>query len=94
MADDVDKDVGQAASTPGKPGTPPRAEAKPSTSEELSDSLNKLLAHAKAAGLRPVQELVANYTKLGLGVLDSLLGALDEGEEKKKAAPRKRKKTT
>lgn len=84
MADEQDKGAEQGAAAPEKPAAPkPAAPKAKDVQEELADSLDKLIARARAAGVRPLQLMVAAYAKQGLDILDGLLAALEEGAEKK-----------
>ena len=49
---------------------------------ELAESLVELKDRAKAAGIRPVQNMVLSYLNQGLAMVDGLLGSL-EGKNKK-----------
>ena len=49
---------------------------------ELVESLVELKDRAKAAGIRPVQNMVLSYLNQGLAMVDGLLGSL-EGKNKK-----------
>lgn len=60
------------------------AQDPPLTSEELIAAMDKLIARGKAAGLRPLQVMAQSYVKRGLGILDSVLDALEDGASKKK----------
>lgn len=84
----------------GKPGAPPAGEPKPKPAkapvpaqEEFLASMDNLMVKARAAGVRPLQAMVAAYAQQGMAMLDGLLGALD-GEGAKKAAPAKKKATS
>lgn len=59
------------------------AKAAPMTSEEFSAALEQLTARAKAAGLRPLQVMLASYAKQGMVVLDNLLASFEESTPKK-----------
>ena len=86
MADDALKEAGE-----------PKAEApkkSSSTSSEFADALERLMERAKADGIRPLKEVAGTYAKRGLGVLDALLGALENEGPAKKKAPRRKKKAT
>jgi len=50
---------------------------------ELVESLAELKDRAKAAGLRPIQNMVTSYISQGLSMVDGLLESL-EGKGKKK----------
>ena len=50
---------------------------------ELVESLAELKDRAKAAGLRPIQNMVTSYISQGLSMVDGLLESL-EGSKKKK----------
>ena len=58
-------------------------EGKTITPTELVESLTELKDRAKAAGLRPVQNMVTSYISQGLAMVDGLLESL-EGSKKKK----------
>ena len=49
---------------------------------ELAESLVELKDRAKAAGLRPIQNMVVSYLNQGLSMVDGLLESL-EGSKKK-----------
>ena len=53
------------------------------TYEEFSEELEKLIARATAAGLRPAKVLVATYAKRGMSVLEDFLIGLDNNPQKK-----------
>ena len=57
----------------------------PLTAEEFGEALDKLFMRAREAGIRPLQTLAATYAKAGLGILDSLLSALEESSKDKGA---------
>ena len=57
-------------------------EVKPISPTELADSLVELKDRAKAAGIRPVQNMVTSYISQGLSMVDGLLESL-EGKKKK-----------
>ena len=50
---------------------------------ELVESLAELKDRAKAAGLRPIQNMVTSYISQGLSMVDGLLESI-EGSKKKK----------
>ena len=58
-------------------------QAPPLTAEEFGEALDKLFNRAREAGVRPLQTLAATYAKAGLGILDSLLSALEKGSKDK-----------
>ena len=68
-----------------KPETPKEGDdqALPLTAEEFGEALDKLFKRAREAGVRPLQTLAATYAKAGLGILDSLLSALEESSKAK-----------
>ena len=49
----------------------------PLTSQEFADALDKLVAQARTAGLRPLQIMAATYVRQSMGLIDGLLAALD-----------------
>ena len=49
----------------------------PLTSQEFADALDKLVAHARTAGLRPLKIMAATYVRQSMGLIDGLLAALD-----------------
>ena len=53
------------------------------TYEEFSEELEKLIARATAAGLRPAKVLIATYAKRGMSVLEDFLIGLDNSPQKK-----------
>jgi len=53
------------------------------SSTELAESLSELKDKVKAAGMRPLQNVITSYASTILGAVDGLLGAL-EGKKKKK----------
>ena len=57
-------------------------EVKPISPTELADSLVELKDRAKAAGIRPVQNMVTSYISQGMAMVDGLLESL-EGKKKK-----------
>ena len=57
-------------------------EVKPISPTELADSLVELKDRAKAAGLRPIQNMVTSYISQGMAMVDGLLESL-EGKKKK-----------
>ncbi len=57
-------------------------EGKTISPSELAESLVELKDRAKAAGIRPVQNMVLSYLNQGLAMVDGLLGSL-EGKNKK-----------
>ena len=59
-------------------------ERHPLTSEQFSAGLTTLVTRAKQAGLRPIQMMASTYLAQGLSMIDGLLGAFDESDEKKK----------
>lgn len=62
----------------------PKSSLIPSmTVNEYNTSLNELRERAKAAGLRPMQIMLASYLSQGLSVVDGLLEAL-EGKKNEK----------
>ena len=65
------------ADEPVKAETPKEPEA-PLTSAELKAALDRLATDVRAAGA----SLATTYLKQGMGILDSLLAALEEGKEK------------
>ena len=52
------------------------------SSAELAESLSELKDKVKAAGMRPLQNVITSYASTILGAVDGLLGAL-EGKKKK-----------
>jgi hypothetical protein len=52
------------------------------SSTELAESLSELKDKVKAAGMRPLQNVITSYASTILGAVDGLLGAL-EGKKKK-----------
>jgi G3E family GTPase len=59
-------------------------EQQPLTSEQFSAALTTLVTRAKQAGLRPIQMMASTYIAQGLSMIDGLLGAFDESDQKKK----------
>ena len=57
-------------------------EVKPISPTELADSVVELKDRAKAAGIRPVQNMVTSYISQGMAMVDGLLESL-EGKKKK-----------
>ena len=58
-------------------------QALPLTAEEFGEALDKLFKRAREAGIRPLQAMASSYAKAGMGILDSLLSALEEGSKEK-----------
>ena len=52
------------------------------SSTELAESLTELKDKVKAAGMRPLQNVITSYASTIIGAVDGLLGAL-EGKKKK-----------
>lgn len=69
---------------PEQPTTPQAAQTPPLTKEEFLDAMDKLAVRARAAGVRPAQAMLTSYLKQWMNVIDGVLGALDEGEDKNK----------
>ena len=59
-------------------------ERQPLTSEQFSAGLTTLVTRAKTAGLRPIRMMATTYLAQGLSMIDGLLSALDESDQKKK----------
>ena len=57
-------------------------EGKAISPSELAESLIELKDRAKAAGMRPIQNMVISYINQGLSMVDGLLESL-EGSKKK-----------
>ena len=57
-------------------------EGKAISPSELAESLIELKDRAKAAGMRPIQNMVVSYINQGLSMVDGLLESL-EGSKKK-----------
>jgi hypothetical protein len=57
-------------------------EGKTISPSELAESLVELKDRAKAAGMRPIQNMVISYINQGLSMVDGLLESL-EGSKKK-----------
>jgi len=57
-------------------------EGKTISPSELAESLIELKDRAKAAGMRPIQNMVISYINQGLSMVDGLLESL-EGSKKK-----------
>ena len=55
------------------------SEDVPLTQAEFQAQLEKLQARARAAGLRPLQVMMAAYAKRGMAVIEGVLNALEEG---------------
>ena len=55
------------------------SEDAPLTQAEFQAQLEKLQARARAAGLRPLQVMMAAYAKRGMAVIEGVLSALEEG---------------
>ena len=49
----------------------------PLTSKEFTEALDKLVAQARVAGLRPLQIMAATYVRQSMGLIDGFLAALD-----------------
>ena len=54
------------------------------TAQEFQDALDALFKRAKAAGVRPLKVMAQSYVKQGMGAIESLLAALEEGPNKVK----------
>ena len=54
------------------------------TADEFSTALTTLTGRARKAGLRPIRMMASAYIQQGLNMIDGLLGAFDDGDEKKK----------
>mgnify|MGYP005831257331 CR=1 FL=1 len=74
----------RAARTDRREEAPVVEEQQPLTSEQFSAALTTLVTRAKQAGLRPIQMMASTYLAQGLSMIDGLLGALDESDQKKK----------
>ena len=59
-------------------------EQQPLTADQFSSALTTLTGRAKTAGLRPLRIMATAYIQQGLSMIDGLLGAFDESDEKKK----------
>ena len=86
---DEEAPVVEASVTAGEitaplPPRPVVEERQPLTSEQFSAALTTLVTRAKQAGLRPIQMMASTYLAQGLSMIDGLLGAFDEGNQKKK----------
>lgn len=60
------------------------AQGPPLTSQEFVAAMDNLFKRAKAAGVRPLQVMAETYVKKGMGVIDGLLAALEDGNGKGK----------
>ena len=69
------------ANEPVKVETSKEPEA-PLTSQEFMASFDALVKRAKAAGVRPLEVMATTYLKQGMGLLDGMLAALEEGKDK------------
>ena len=88
-APDEEAPVVEASVTAGEitaplPPRPVVEERQPLTAEQFSTALSTLTTRAKEAGLRPIQMMASTYLAQGLSMIDGLLGAFDEGNQKKK----------
>ena len=63
---------------------PVAEEQQPLTADQFSSALTTLTGRAKTAGLRPLRIMATAYIQQGLSMIDGLLGAFDDGDEKKK----------
>jgi hypothetical protein len=63
---------------------PVAEEQQPLTADQFSSALTTLTGRAKTAGLRPLRIMATAYIQQGLSMIDGLLGAFDESDEKKK----------
>ena len=54
------------------------------TQEEFAVQMAQLTDRARAAGLRPIQAMLAAYVKQGMNVLDKLLEGLEPANSSKK----------
>lgn len=59
-------------------------EETPITREEFRAQMQRLTSRAKAAGLKPIEEMAHSYARQGMTVLESLLQAFEEGSKAKK----------
>ena len=74
----------RAARTDRREEAPVVEERQPLTSEQFSTALTTLVTRAKTAGLRPIRMMATTYLAQGLSMIDGLLGAFDESDQKKK----------
>ena len=74
----------RAARTDRREEAPVVEEQQPLTSEQFSAALTTLVTRAKTAGLRPIRMMATTYLAQGLSMIDGLLGAFDESDQKKK----------
>ena len=56
----------------------------PMTGQEFRDALDALFERAKAAGVKPIQEMARAYARKGLEVFDRMMVALEDDTEGKK----------
>ena len=59
-------------------------ERQPLTADQFSTGLTTLVTRAREAGLRPIQMMASAYLAQGLSMIDGLLSAFDESDQKKK----------
>ena len=77
----TEKTLGEEAPVVEEPvGEEPRV----LTADEFSTALTTLTGRARKAGLRPIRMMATAYIQQGLAMIDGLLGAFDDGDEKKK----------
>ena len=77
----TEKTLGEAAPVVEEPVV---EEPRVLTADEFSTALTTLTGRARKAGLRPIRMMATAYIQQGLSMIDGLLGAFDDGDEKKK----------
>ena len=56
----------------------------PMTGQEFQDALDTLFERAKAAGVKPIQEMARAYARKGLEIFDKMMAALEDDTEAEK----------
>lgn len=62
------------------------APVAPLTRQELTAKVEELSARARAAGMSPLQTMLATYAKRGMVMIDTFLTALEDDNSTKKAS--------
>lgn len=60
------------------------APVAPLTREELTKKMEELSVRARAAGMSPLQTMIATYAKRGMTMIEVFLSALEDGSSTKK----------
>lgn len=59
------------------------AQDVPLTKETFIDQMHRLTERAKAAGMNPIQVMAQTYARRGMGILEGLLGSLENTDNSK-----------